>query len=70
MKKIQQSYGYRLKPSQILKLHIEKKINKKNSLAVLFQIGGVRGVLKKEYKKKTNFLYYIYIRKGHLIYKL
>lgn len=60
MKKIQQSYGYRLKPSQILKLHIEKKINKKNSLAVLIQIGGVRGVLKKEYKKnQTSYTIYI-----------
>lgn len=59
MKKIQQSYGYRLKPSQILKLHIEKKINKKNSLAVLIQIGGVGGVLKKEYKKnQTSYTIY------------
>lgn len=61
MKKIQQSYGYRLKPSQILKLHIEKKINKKNSLAVLIQIGGVGGVLKKEYKKKKTKLLILYI---------
>lgn len=60
MKKIQQSYGYRLKPSQILKLHIEKKINKKNSLAVLIQIGGVRGVLKKGYKKNKLLILYIY----------
>lgn len=64
MKKIQQSYGYRLKPSQILKLHIEKKINKKNSLAVLIQIGGVRGVLKKEYKKKNKLLILYIYQKG------
>lgn len=64
MKKIQQSYGYRLKPSQILKLHIEKKINKKNSLAVLIQIGGVRGVLKKEYKKKKQLLILYIYQKG------
>lgn len=60
MKKIQQSYGYRLKPSQILKLHIEKKINKKNSKAVLIQIGGVGGVLKKEYKKTKLLILYIH----------
>lgn len=60
MKKIQQSYGYRLKPSQILKLHIEKKSIKKKIISSPNLDWGCWGCFKKKNTKKKLLILYIH----------